>query len=509
MLTMDSIVSRGALQMPHRPAIFDNGSTYSWLDLETRVSAVARHLADLGVGRHGRLAVASRNSFENYCLYYATARLGATFTPLNYQLSDAELSRVLSDLDPQWILTIPEFRNRFSDLEDSAQCGVVEFGDRAWDSELAHTQPFRETRSRPSDVHTILYTSGTTGLPKGVMHTQEAEYMDALCGALGYQLGPNDRYIVHAPSFHAASWDHAKLFLLSGGAIAILPEFNPTKIIAAIPRHKITVLFAVTAMLQRLLDDPTFTPSALNSLTAVHYGGALGSDAVLKRFIDALGHPVELRHVYGCSEAGPHVCFNSATQNPDKPRSIGKPIPGVTMRIADPEESRDLGCDEVGEILVGGPAIMKGYWGKPAETERAIVEGWLRTGDLGYVDQDGDFFMVDRIGDKIRTGGENVFASEVEYVLSRHPAVAESFVLGVPDPHWDEAVIALVIPRAGASIDSEELREFCRSHLAGFKIPKRVYAVDEFPRTGLGKVARGTLRQRAISEDSRRQRAER
>lgn len=491
--SLDGIVRRGALAYPSRVAVIDGDLEWTWADFDREVSRAADALRRAGIGPGGRVACAAHNSARYFALYYAGARLGAILCPLNYLLAVPELAYVLADFEPELVLVAPEFADQVA-AAAPAGTRVMDFG-AAWEALLVAADPGAEfPPPDPQSLHMVMYTSGTTGRPKGAAHTQAAHYLDGLVTALGYRISQTDRYLVHAPSFHAASWDHAKVFLISDGTIVILPRFDPQAALREITRHRVTVLFGVPAVLRQLLDHPDFGRSDLSSIRLVYFGGALGSPDVLRDFARALGRSVDYVHVYGLTEGGPHTSLLQPHLAFEKMGSIGTPLPGLSMDVVDPVTDRPLPIGEVGEIVVRGDSTMHGYWRRPEETAHALRGGWLHTGDLGRRDQDGCFTIVDRIKDMIRSGGENVYAAEVERALLEHPDVLDVAVVGLPDPRWDERVTAVVIARPGVAPDQEDLRAFCRERLAGYKVPKQFVFTDAFPRTPLGKIAKHRLR---------------
>jgi acyl-CoA synthetase (AMP-forming)/AMP-acid ligase II len=308
---------------------------------------------------------------------------------------------------------------------------------------------------------------------------------------------------VHAPSFHGACWDHAKLFLLMDGFVVLLPRFEPQALMEAVSRYRISVLFGVPAVLRQVLNHPTFADYDLSSVRMVLAGGALGASMVNREFEEALGRPLDFLQIYGLTEAGPFATALPPTLAHAKPTSIGRPLPGVELAIVDPETGAELPAGEVGEIALRSSSIMLEYLRNPEATSAALRRGWLHTGDLGRRDEDGDHFIVDRLKDMIRTGGENVYAAEVERVLLEHPDVLEAAVVGLPDERWDERVVAAVLPRDGAAIDADEVRAFCRERLAAYKVPKQVVVVTALPKTGLGKIAKHELRAQLTAAEAR------
>lgn len=507
MSSLDFIIRRGRQRHPDRVAVIEGDLTWTWRDLDREVNRAALALRGLGIGPERRVAAAGYNSAAYLALYYGAARLGATICPLNYLSTVDELQYVLRDLDPALVLVEDEFRDAVLASRPSDEVEVVQFGRHStrWQALTQQTDadellPLPD----PEAVHVILYTSGTTGRPKGVCHTQRAHYLDGLGAALGYGLRESDRYVVHAPSFHAASWDHAKLLLVSDGSVVITPRFDPVALMEATSRHEASILFGVPAVLAQLLAHPRWHEFDLSHVRLVYFGGALGSPQVLADFAAALGRAVEYVQIYGLTEAGPFVTMARGSTVSRKPNSIGKVVPGAMVELVDPATGRPVPVGTPGELVVQSETVMKGYWRNEEATRAALRGGWLHTGDLAVRDDDGDLEIVDRLKDMVRSGGENVYAAEVERVLLTHSDVAEAAVVGLPDERWDERVVACLVPRAGRSLDADEVRAFCRERLAGYKVPRQVVVMATFPRTGVGKIAKRRLKDHLQDEEQQR-----
>jgi acyl-CoA synthetase (AMP-forming)/AMP-acid ligase II len=501
MLTLDFIVRRGASRTPDRVAVIEGDAQWTWRDFDAEVNRAAAALSELGVGTGDRVAAAGYNSAEYLALYYGAARLGAIICPLNYLCAEPELRYMIGDLEPTAVLAEAEFDDKVRAAAAAAapEATVLSFNggpDTDWAERLARADATVEfPPPDPESVHIVMYTSGTTGRPKGVCHTQRAHYLDGLNTALGYGLTPADRYVVHAPSFHAASWDHAKIFLIADGSIVITPKFDPVTLMEATARHRATVLFGVPAVLRMLLTHQRWDEFDLSSVRLVYFGGALGPLTILEEFAEAVNRPIDFVQIYGLTEGGPFATIAPPETVKAKPKSIGKPVPGVQLEIVDPETGERVPDGEVGEIVLRSATVMSGYWRNPEATAQALRDGWLHTGDLGVRDAEGDIEIVDRLKDMIRTGGENVYAAEVERVLVSHPAVVEAAVIGVPDERWDERVVAVVALREPNALDEAQLQEYCREHLARYKVPKEIRFTEDFPRTGVGKIAKPQLRE--------------
>jgi acyl-CoA synthetase (AMP-forming)/AMP-acid ligase II len=497
--TLDAIVRRGARQSPDARAIVDGSVDWTWRAFDEQVTRAAGALRGLGVGPGDRVAAIGQTSAAYFAVMYGCARLGAVLSPLSYLSAPDELRYVIGNFDPTVVLAGAAFEPGACDAAASSapSAPVVAFGTPGdeWDERLAAADPGLELPSPdPDAIHVVMYTSGTTGRPKGVCHSQRAHFTDALQTALGYGLRQGDSYVVHAPSFHGACWDHAKLFLLVDGFVVVLPRFEPLAVMEAIAEHGISVLFGVPAVLRQILAHPAFAEHDLSSIRLVLSGGALGAATTNREFEAALGRPVDFLQIYGLTEAGPFVSALSPALADEKPTSIGRPLPGVELAIVDPEAGTVLPQGGVGEIAVRSSTIMAGYWRNLEATTAAIRDGWLHTGDLGLRDADGDHFIVDRLKDMIRSGGENVYAAEVERVLLEHPAVLEAAVVGLPDERWDERVVAVLVPRPGITPEPDDVRAFCRERLAAYKVPKQVEVREALPKTGIGKVAKHELR---------------
>lgn len=499
MFSLDGIVGRAADAYPDRVAIIDDDVSWTWAELDRQVTRTADALRALGGGPGTRIAAAAHNSAEYFALYFGAARLQAVLCPLNYMSAGDELRYLFGDFEPQLLLAAEDLEDALAAASRAAGLGTEPIGwaraGSEWAERLAAADPEARFPEVDSDaLHLVMYTSGTTGRPKGVCHTQRAHYVDGLMAANGFGITRDDRYLVHAPSFHCACWDHAKMYLVGDASVRLLPRFEAGAALEAISRDRVTSLFGVPAVLRALLNHPRWRESDTSSLRTILYGGALGEIDVLFEMSEEVGHDVALAQVYGLTEAGPFVAVLHPDMAPRKPVAIGRPIPGVEMRLADPVTNEWVTGEEVGEIVVRAPSIMEGYWRNPEATRDAIRDGWLHTGDLARRDADGDFHVVDRLKDMIRTGGENVYAAEVERVLMSHPAIVEGAVVGVPDPRWDERVVAVVTPTEGASLTPADVQAFCRERLAAYKVPKQVVFVADMPRTGLGKVAKQVLR---------------
>jgi acyl-CoA synthetase (AMP-forming)/AMP-acid ligase II len=375
--------------------------------------------------------------------------------------------------------------------------GAAPDGMHAYEGLIADNAPAADARRGSADLAGIFYTGGTTGFPKGVMLTHQALITSAL-GSMsqGEFLQPDARFLHCAPMFHLADMAACIAQSALGGTHVMIPGFEPVAAMRAIAEHGVTHTLLVPTMIQMLLDHPAFAEHDLSSLKRIVYGGSSITLGVLERAAERLPG-VEFCQAYGMTELSPVATMLGPEDHRARRKlaSAGRPAPHVEVRICDPEGT-ELARGEVGEICVRGANVMTGYWERPQETAAALRDGWMCTGDGGYMDDEGYLFVVDRIKDMIVTGGENVYCAEVENVLSTHPAVAACAVIGLPDEDWGERVHAVVVLAEGQTTDAQQLREHSKSRIAGYKAPRSVDFVDALPLSGAGKVLKRDLRER-------------
>jgi acyl-CoA synthetase (AMP-forming)/AMP-acid ligase II len=451
-----------------------------------------------------RFAVISENRSEYFDLWQAAGWGGGIICPLNTRLSYAESAYVLRDCDPHVVFVDRAHADLVSRIRGEGWAGRLvvglENGVDGADVELADfvegsagSLPPREPR--PEDPVILMYTGGTSGRPKAVLHTQQG-----LCLALHRTHSltrvaePDTRFYQTSPMFHIMA-TAAALAAPAGGAFVVLRRsFDIAQMIGDIAAYELTHVAMVPTMFSMLLEHPTFDPESLASLRYVIYGGAPVPSTVLGRLLDALPR-VEFVQSYGMTEA----CGGLTGLSGEDHRrgraldSVGRSILGVELQIQD-ENGRVLPADSVGEVCARCGSIMAGYRGDPERTSRALRDGWYHTGDLGSIDDDGYLRITDRVDDMIITGGENVYSSEVEAVLAQHPEVVQSAVVGAPDSMWGQRVHAFVVFR-GAPVEESDLKAFLRSRIAGYKVPKTfTFRTDLLPLSGTGKVQKHQLR---------------
>jgi fatty-acyl-CoA synthase len=446
----------------------------------------------------------SYNRYEYLVTYYATALAGLRFSPLNYWLRERELGLILGLLRPKLAFVEEGLRERFAAAAGPSFAGqtveLPETNDRS-SGPLMNWQELAELGSPDgpwpdSDsaaVHEIIFTSGTTGQPKGVMRSARKRVFDSLIGATVFQLHRDDHLMSMGPQFHIGGAAVPGPVLLQGGHVTVLRRFEPEAVAAAL-RGGVTYLQGVPAHFNLLFESGVLDRLDVSSVRGVYLGGSLVTFAldqeVARRFPAAT-----IAHGYGSTESGPYSIGLRGPAVLGRPGTIGLPAPGVEARVID-RQGGEAAPGEVGELLVRAPNVMDGYLGNDELTRQVIdAGGWYHTGDLVRRDADGYFYVADRKKDMIISGGENVYSREVEDVVSQHQSVSEVAVIGTPDPVYEECVTAVVRLRDTHHVSADELRDFTRTRLAGYKVPRRFEFVGDLPLNAVGKVDKSALRQ--------------
>jgi long-chain acyl-CoA synthetase len=496
MYPLAHILQRAIALYPQRTAVIDGSLHMTYRALGDRVHRLADGLKKLGLKRGDRIAILDWNSHRYLEAYYACAHAGLAFMPVNSRLAVPELRYVLKDSDARALLFSEPFLPMYEELKSSLEF-AVRLGED-YEALLQRSSPASAPAGTELDeIVQIYYTSGTTGEPKGVCLTNRNMYAGGLDGVLAMAVTREDSWQHSGPLFHlATSFAVWSMPIVGGSQIAI--HFDPQRAIQSIAAEKVTMTSLPGAILGMIAEHPDV--KKLASLRVIIYGGAPTPMGVLRKAGAAF--PPALSHAYGITETAgfttnlkpaEHI-FDGSEEQLRRAASAGQATPLIDVRVVD-DDGRDVPAGNVGEVVCGGPKIMAGYWRKPEATAAVLKNGWYHTGDMGFMDDQGYLTLVDRKKDMIISGGENVYSVEVESVLSLHPAVAEVAVIGVPDERWGEAVTAVVVPRAGAVQNAEELIGFCRGKIANFKVPKAiVFRSEPLPKTGPGKIAKRVLR---------------
>ena len=468
-----------------------------------RVLRLGEALRSVGVGPGDRFAVMALNGHEFLELYHASLLTGAIINPLNLRLAPKELEFILSDSGCKVCFADGFFGAAIDKVREEAgieQLVLIGAGDVPHDTTyeelLGSGKPRIPDEPDEDDPAILMYTGGTTGLPKGVVLDQRALIMDVYKVATRWVMNENYVYLHQTPMFHAASLGGALAIPATGGTSTFIPLFNPEQVIDVIERHKVTMTVMVPTMIAMMLDHPSFDRKRLESLEILTYGASPMPPALLDRVMATLPD-VDIYQGYGMTEnCGLLTCLGPEEhRRGGQPlRSAGRPMPGSVVSIQD-EDGNILPAGQAGEVCAKAGNYMREYWNRPEESEAAFRNGWYHTGDAGYVDEHGYVYLVDRVKDMIVTGGENVYSAEVENALSSHPAVAQVAVIGIPSDQWGEAVHAIVVPRPDAEVSVEELQAWARERIAGFKVPKSIeFRAEPLPLSGAMKVLKRELR---------------
>ncbi|WP_374572830.1 long-chain-fatty-acid--CoA ligase [Phenylobacterium sp.] len=492
-----------AMDRPDAVAMWFEGRSTTFSEFDRLSSRCANALIAAGVRPGDRVGVLAKGSDDFYVLWFGCLKARACLTPVNWRLAPPEIAFIVKDAGCRLMVCGAEYAEVVAGLPEACPdlTTVVQFepGHESWPSFRewigAASDADPRLASQPDDDAIQLYTSGTTGLPKGVQLT-EANYMAvfASAGQAWANFEPGEVVLVAMPLFHVAGANLGMLSLYYGAKAVILREVDPALILRLIGEHGIKHAFLVPALINMLLQHPELPAADVSSLEQVYYGASPIAEDVLLRAQKAFG--AGFTQLYGLTETiGGGAYLSPEAHDParGKLRSCGVAAPGYEVRVR--AAGRDAEPLEVGEIQIRSAGVMKGYWNRPEATAEAIdAEGWFKTGDAGFFDTDGFLHIHDRVKDMIVSGGENVYPAEVENALFSHPAVADAAVIGVPDERWGEAVKAIVVLRPGAEASADEIIAHCRTQIAGYKAPKSVDFADVLPRNPSGKVLRRELR---------------
>ncbi|MFE6164373.1 long-chain fatty acid--CoA ligase [Streptomyces sp. NPDC056486] len=484
--------ARRARKTPHRTALTHEGSTISYAALHSRVLRLAHALRARGVRRGDRVAYLGPNHPAFLETFFAAGTLGAVLVPLNTRLTAPELTYQLADAGARTLIHSPAHTPVVVEVLRAAQVDLfIEVG--AEYEELVGRsieEPIDEAVGG-DDVCLLMYTSGTTGRPKGAMLTHANLTWNAVNVLVDTDLSADTVALVSAPLFHAAALGMLALpVLLKGGHCVLVESFDPARTLGLVEQYEVNAMFGVPTMYERLTREPRWKAADLSSLRTLMCGGAPVPAPLIEAYAE---RGLAFQQGYGMTEASPGALYLDAEHARSKAGSAGVPHFFTDIRVVRPDLS-PAATGEAGEILLRGPHVMAGYWQLPDETAAAFVDGWFRTGDAATVDADGFVTIADRLKDMIISGGENIYPAEVESALLAHPDVAECAVIGVPDARWGEVPRAVVVPREGTDPTPDDVLGFLAGRLAKYKIPRSVVCVPELPRTASGKLHKPSLR---------------
>ncbi len=499
--TVADVVEFHADGQPDTRAVICAGRSLTYAELHRESSRVAHAIVAAGLRPGARVAYLGKESEQYYEILFGCAKSATVLVPVNWRLTTGEVDHIMRDSGTELLFVEPELmaiaqkvRAELPGLRTIVELGA---GFAGWKAGRPETDLRPDTG--PEDPIVQLYTSGTTGLPKGVVLAQRSFFAirDALAeeGLDWIDWRAGDRSLVGMPGFHVGGIWWAMQGFNAGITNVAMPRFDSTLAVELVRELGITAICVVPSMLRLMIGEPGVGPADFSTVRKIVYGGSPIAETLLKEAIDVCG--ADLAQIYGLTETGnTAVCLPPADHTPGSPRlrAAGRPYPGVRVKIID-GDGQPLPQGEVGEVCLHTPARMLEYWGNPAATAGTLVDGWVHTGDAGHVDEDGYVFISDRLKDMIIVGGEKLYPTEIENALTKHPAVAEAAVIGVPDETFGEAVCAFVALRPGQRAGPRDLMVFLRDHLAAFKIPARFEFLDAVPRNPSGKILRRELRE--------------
>ncbi len=506
--TLNEMLARTVERYADKPALIFKGETTSFAELQEAVERCAAGLTGLGISKGDTFGIVMRNCPEFVILSFALSRLGAVAVPVNFLEKADRIAYIFNDAEVKGCLTSKSFLHSIHEVQESVptlkHIFLREPGGDEPALETIYRHPLAETAGpevTSDDLVLLIYTAGTTGLPKGVMLTQSNLIANVESCQLALDVSDKDKVMCVLPMFHSFAWTTNVILPIRLGATTVVIEsllpFQPA--LKQLWKQKVTLVCCIpqvySALVHHVHGPKALLLRLLNPVKLAVSGAAPLPGQVQVKFEKAFG--TALIEGYGLTEAAPVVSVNPRYGN-HKPGTVGLPLPGIDVKIADDDE-RELETYEIGEVCVLGANVMVGYYKRPEETKEAVTaDGWLKTGDLGFLDSDGYLTLVDRKKDLIIAKGLNIYPQEVEIALAAHPAVAEVAVVGISDKSGDESVRAFVVLEPEASVKPRELIAFARPSLASYKVPRDVVIVDELPKNALGKVLKRELRETTV-----------
>lgn len=502
--------TKNARNYPDKTAVVFKGSRMSFKETNDRACCLANSLLEMGIEKGDRVCILLNNCHNYMEIYFACAKIGAISTPINNKFSESEIAYIMNNSEAvtliaghEFIATINSIRSELPHLKHLIYLGKETDGALSYGAVIDCADPVEPHLDMDDDETIFLvYTSGTTGNPKGAMLTHRTMLSACQAITIHRQMTHKDIYVYSAPLYHVAGICGMIATFFVGATSVILEGFEPKLVLEAIEKEKATTAFLVPTMLMSILDDPDLKNYNLSSIRRIFYGAAPMPPPLIDRALKEM--KVNFFQAYGMTEVNAgYITYlgeedHIIGDDPEKERrlySVGREGINAEVRIFS-EEDRELPNGEIGEVVLRGQHIMKGYWKDPEKTARTLRNGWMHTGDMGYFDDGNYLFLVDRKKDMVISGGVNIYPREIEDVLLEHPSVKETAVIGVPDEKWGEAIKAFIILEEAYSATEDEIIEHCKSFLASFKKPKYVEFVNDFPRNPSGKVLKKVLRER-------------
>ena len=505
-LSLTQLVHQNVQMRPHSVATDFGGREYTWSQFMDRVARLAGGLRTLGVKPGDRVGILSLNSDRYLEMYFAIWWAGAAVNPINTRWAAPEIAFSLDDCDTRIVfiddtfIAMKENLNKLSPALKTlihATDGDSAGGTVGYEGLIADNAPVADAESSGDTLAGVFYTGGTTGRPKGVMLSHTNLVLNGLLLHAVCPMNASAISLHSLPLFHLAGLSFLFRAVMQGCRMIIHPSFVPKAVLNAIDRQKVSHLVLVPTMLQMLADSPEVAGCDTSSVVVVGYGASPISEAVLERAMKVFPNAGFFQG-YGMTEVSAGLtCLIDTDHRIGDPRgrmrSAGQALPTCDVKIVDPE-GRTLPPGEAGEIVARSACVMQGYWNRPEETSAALRDGWMHTGDMGRLDEEGYLFIVDRVKDMIVSGGENVYSVEVENALAKHPAVASVAVIGIPHERWGEQVHAVIVRAPGATASADELQAHCKTLIATYKCPRSIEFIGTMPISGAGKILKTDLR---------------
>lgn len=493
-LPLDHALRKRALLAPRKTFVKFEGQKHSFRDIDQKADAVALFLREQGMALGERVAILAHNCADYISTYFGIIRSGGIVLPLNNLLTHEELDYILKDADVKICFYAADCSETIAKLQKMSSRSFIPFS-RIPEPMQPHGA-FEPVQHTADDVSTILYTSGTTGRPKGALLTHRNILGNAMAATQVFKITPKDRFVVFLPLFHSFTFTVCVIIpLITGAMISLLPAIRPfSRVVKTLIVDRITLFVAIPTVYKILAEkDMPFIVKILLNLRLCISGAAPLPIKVLREFESAFRVP--LLEGYGLTEASPVVAVNPPDPQKKKPGTVGLPLPGVEVKVVD-ENGLPLPVGTPGELIVKGPNVMLGYLNKPEETAQAIKNGWLYTGDVASLDETGHIKIIDRKKDMIIVDGLNVYPYEVEEVLHRYPGIRDCAMIGVPHEHEEgkELAIMYVVPHEDAKLTPKALRDYLSEHVAHYKIARRFIFTADLPRNATGKIMKKELR---------------
>jgi len=496
MISLSSFIRFHALRTPDRPALAYAGNRVSYAELLRRIEIAAGWLASQGIGPGDVVALLMKNSAAFIELTFATSHVGAVSLPINYRLAQDEVAYIVTHAGARLLLCDDEFADTVQALSN------VVLIDRAAQQDSRHltgsASPANSYDSRPDHLFRLMYTSGTTDRPKGVIHSYANFYWKSIDHVVALGLSANDKLLIVGPLYHVGAFDLPGVAVLwVGGMICIERDFDPLRALSVIASERLTGAWLAPVMLSAILTHGERLEHDVSSLRWVIGGGERTPEARIRAFSELFtaGRYID---AYGMTETCSGDTLMESGREIEKIGSVGRALAHVEIQIRD-ADGRVLPPDQPGEICLRGPKVTQGYWKEAEKTKASFFGDWFRSGDIGHLDAEGFLYLTDRKKDMIISGGENIASSEVERVIYELPEVLDAAVVGMPDPRWGERPVAVVVFKPGETLSLEALRRHCRQRLASFKVPKELIVRSHLPRNPSGKILKRVLREEIAS----------